>query len=253
MDVMANYDRCLEYINSQAQVLRRQAPGDANAARWRAVTISRQAGAGSHVVAEALIDRLRTSAPGGSRPWTIFDRNLVERVLEDHDLPARLARFMPEDRVSEMADTMDELFRVHPSSWTLVRKTADTILHLAELGNVVVIGRGANIITKKLDYVFHVRLVGSLAKRIEHIRDYRQLGLEAATEYVRDEDLGRGRYVKKYYAADIEDPLLYHLVINTDLVSYGEAGRMIADAVRSEEPGTAHVSVRSGSLASSIG
>ena len=31
--------------------------------------------------------------------------------------------------------------------------------------------------------------------------------------------------MKKYYGADIEDPLLYDLVINTDRVSYDEAAR----------------------------
>ena len=41
---------------------------------------------------------LQGQVPAGAPPWTIFDRNLVERVLEDHDLPARLAKFMPEDR-----------------------------------------------------------------------------------------------------------------------------------------------------------
>ena len=141
--------------------------------------------------------------------------------------------------MSNMSDTLDELFGLHPSTWTLVRKTADTILHLAELGNVVIIGRGANIITKNLDSAFHVRLVGSETKRIEHLRAYKHLSLGAASLYLRDEDLGRKRYVKKYYAADIDDPLLYHLVINTDLLSYGEAARTIAEAVRARsEPGS---------------
>jgi cytidylate kinase len=247
MDTGPNYERCLEYISSQSQMPRERA-SENEGWRWRAVTISRQAGAGAHVVAEELIARLQGEATEASRPWTIFDRNLVERVLEDHDLPGRLATFMPEDRVSEMSDTIDELFGLHPSSWTLVRKTADTILHLAELGNVVLIGRGANIITRKIDSAFHVRLVGSPAKRIEHLRAYKHLSLQAASEYLRDEDLGRRRYVKKYYAADIDDPLLYHLVINTDLMSYGEAARLIAEALRShtDEP-TVPRKARSGS------
>ncbi|HVV72057.1 MAG TPA: hypothetical protein VHI52_11275, partial [Verrucomicrobiae bacterium] len=47
-------------------------------------------------------------------------------------------------------------------------------------------------------------------------------------------DLGRGRYLKKYFKESIDDPLLYHLVINTDLVSHEEAAEMIAEAVVSE-------------------
>ncbi len=62
------------------------------------ITISRQAGSGAHVVAEELVARLQALAPEGAPPWTFFDRNLVDRVLEDHELPERLAESMPEDR-----------------------------------------------------------------------------------------------------------------------------------------------------------
>jgi cytidylate kinase len=199
--------------------------------RGGVVTISRQAGSGSHVVAEALVARMQHDAPPGTSPWAIFDKNLVERVLEDHDLPERLAGSMPEDRKSEMADTLDALFGQQTTSWTLVKKTAETILHLAEVGNVVIIGRGGNIITARLGSAFHVRLVGSLERRIEHLVDYKHLRLAEAEEYARTEDLGRKRYVKKYYGADIEDPLLYDLVINTDRVSYEEAARLIAEGM----------------------
>ena len=56
---------------------------------------------------------------------------------------------------------------LHPSSWTLVQQTNATILQLAQMGNVILVGRGATVITSKLNNVFHVRLVGSLEKRIE--------------------------------------------------------------------------------------
>ena len=41
---------------------------------------------------------------------------------------------MPEDRVSGITETIDGLLGVHPPTRTLVRKTADTILRLAEIG-----------------------------------------------------------------------------------------------------------------------
>ena len=145
---------------------------------------------------------------------------------------------MPEDRVSRIADTIDELFGLHPSTWTLVRKTADTILRLAEIGNVIVIGRGANILTDRLAFAFHVRLIGSERRRIEHVQDYLHLGPQAAADYVRATDQGRRRYVTKYYGRDIDDPLLYHIVINTDRVPYAEAARMIADAVPAHRSGS---------------
>lgn len=201
------------------------------AAHKPVITISRQAGSGAHVVAGALLAELQAGDPEASPPWTIFDRDLVERVLNDHDLPKRLAEFMPEDRVPGITDTIDELLGVHPPTWTLVRKTADTILRLAEIGNVVVIGRGGNVITDRLDQAFHVRLVGSMPRRIKHLQDYFHMDPAEAAEYVRDRDAARKRYVAKYYGKDIDDPLQYHLVVNTDRVTYGEAARLIFGAL----------------------
>ena len=54
---------------------------------------------------------------------------------------------------------------------------------------------------------------------------------KAALEFIRREDNGRRRYLKKYFNKDLDDPLLYHLVINTDIVPYATAAHMIRDAL----------------------
>jgi len=223
-------NQCLSFINLQLQPPH---PGQVqrDGIHHRAVTISRQSGSGGHAVAAKLVELLQARTPPEECPWTVFDRNLVERVLDDHHLSSRLARFMPEDRVGEISDTIDELFGLHPPSWTLVRKSADTILRLAEMGNVILIGRAANVITRRLDYVFHVRLVGSLERRVKYIQESEHLDHKSALATVDRKDLGRRRYLKKYFDQDIDNPLLYHMVINTDLVTYADAARLIADAM----------------------
>jgi cytidylate kinase len=155
----------------------------------------------------------------------------VEKVLEDHHLPTRLARFMPEDRLSRVQEILDDVLSIHPPAETLVHKTSETILHLAELGNVIIIGRAANIITRELDYVFHVRLIGSLEKRAEAIQTDRQVSHAKALEFIAAEDRGRRRYLRKYFHKDVDDPMLYHLLINTDWVPYKVAAEMIGRAV----------------------
>ena len=84
--------------------LRRRPESTTYAAHRPVITISRQAGSGAHVVAQALVAGLQARDPQASPPWTMFDRDLVERVLKDHRLPKRLAEFMPEDRVSGITD-----------------------------------------------------------------------------------------------------------------------------------------------------
>jgi cytidylate kinase len=223
-------EKCMAFINCQLQPAAKRL--DARAPRPRAaVTISRQAGCGAREVAERLAALLQQHTSKDAPAWTVFDRNLVEKVLEDHHLPQRIGKFMPENWISEIEDTIDEIFGLHPSAWILVRQTAETILRLARLGNVILIGRGSNVITGKLEHAFHVRLVAPLDKRITQIQKSDHLNRDGAIELIRREDRGRKRYLKRYYKKDAGDPLLYHLTINTGLVGFDEAADIIADAV----------------------
>jgi cytidylate kinase len=231
MKTQTSFERFRAFINCQMQPADKPPAPVTTGMPWRAVTISRQTGSGAHVVAEELANYLQAHSPKDACPWTFFDRNLVEKVLEDHHLPERMARFLAEDRISEIEDTVDELFGLHPPSWTLVRQTAETILHMVELGKVIIIGRGAGVITRNLDYVFHVRLVGSLETRLKHVQEYYKMGKKEAQEFIHHEDRGRRRYLKKYFNLEIDDPLLYHVVINTDLVPHLKAARLIGDTL----------------------
>jgi hypothetical protein len=63
-----------------------------------AITISRQTGAGAVTVARLVAEQLGKEFPGEPpRPWAVFDRTLAAKILEDHNLSARVEQFMPED------------------------------------------------------------------------------------------------------------------------------------------------------------
>jgi cytidylate kinase len=222
-------DKCAPIISSQlSPVLPALAPPQ-NPAPKLAITVSRQSGCGAHEIAKLLAKYLEHHGPDKTRCWHVLDRNLAEKVLEDHQLPIRYARFMPEDRLSEFGDVMEELLGAHPPSSTFVQQTSETIFHLAEQGNVILIGRGANLITRNLPHAFHVRLVASLENRLKHFQKSHDLTPEMALKQIQHEDRGRKRYVKKYFEADIENPLLYHLVLNTDLLPYDKAAQLIGE------------------------
>ena len=223
-------DKCKSFINSQFQ--KTAETGRLVAAVVRpTITLSRQTGSGARSIAEKLAAYLQERDPARPSPWTVFDKNLVQRILEDHHLPERLARYVPEERVSEIDYAVEELLGLHPSSWTMIQHTTETILRLAQLGNVILIGRAAFIVASKLKNAFHVRLIASVEARVARIQEFYCLNRRQAEEFLRHEDRQRKRYVKRYFGRNIEDPLLYHLSINTDLVSYDEATRIIGDAV----------------------
>jgi cytidylate kinase len=200
------------------------------------VTISRQAGAGGFTLAQKLAQYLQQHDTRAACPWTVLDKQLVQKVLEDHKLSDSVARFMPEDKYSEIRDTVEELLGLHPAHETLVEKTSETILHLAQMGNVVLVGRGANVIIGFVPNTVHIRLVGSVEKRVRTCQEYYNFSMEQAAEYVKQTDQGRVHYLRRHFDKNIDDPSLYHLVINTDLITPDEAVAMIGRLVLDRQP-----------------
>ena len=74
------------------------------------VTVSRQVGAGGTTVAELLAEILNERARGGEGTWTVFDKNLGLRVLDDHDLPHSYVEFLKEESVPGLRTAMEEFF-----------------------------------------------------------------------------------------------------------------------------------------------
>lgn len=194
------------------------------------ITISRMCGAGGRTVASQLVDHLQ-SHTSAARQWTIFDKNLIEKVLEDHRLSRRIAEYFPEGHKPFFTETIEKMRGLHPPTATIVKQTAETIWTLAVSGYVILVGRAANVITEKLDNVYHVRLVGSLEKRIARVEEVYEMGRADARKFIKSQDAAKWHYMKEYFGRDIDDPLLYHMIINTDEISYETAARLIGDAV----------------------
>jgi cytidylate kinase len=223
-----NLDSCLSFVNSQSSIA---APELTMAGVHRAITISRQAGCGGVVVADKLAKYLQEHSPGSRATWTVFDRDLMQQVLADHHLPTHLAHYLPEGRVSALEETLADIFGVRPSAQTLVQQTAETILKFADLGNVIIVGRGGNFITAKLPHVLRVRLVATLEDRIERIVRDDHKTPSAARKFCLSEEQSRAHYIKTYFNASIDDAANYDLVVNTSRLGYDKAAMVIGDAV----------------------
>lgn len=144
-----------------------------------------------------------------------------------------MAQFLHEDANNAVDDALDELFGLHPSSWMIAQKSADTILKLAGMGQVILVGWGAHVVTRHLSNVFQVRLVGSVDQRVQRIQQREQLSRKQALAFILRQDRGRERYLKRYFSQQLSEPLLYHLTINTDRFSDEETIGLIASTALS--------------------
>jgi cytidylate kinase len=126
----------------------------------------------------------------------------------------------------------------------LREETLLTLVHRAvrsahKRGNVIIIGRGGQALLRNEKDVLNVRIVAPLEDRIqrvkERLRPTRQT-FEASIDLRRDaqdlileKDAASAAYLKRFYNIDWDDPLNYHLVVNTGLLAPDKAARVIAD------------------------
>jgi cytidylate kinase len=232
MSIGPNLEKCLTYVNCQTTPPAQHSFHQAHTQARPSVTLSRQTGCNTMVIASKLAEFLQARDPSPCG-WTVFDKNLVEKILEEHSLPKRIAAFMPEGRVPAIQDMLEELLGLHPSATTLLRETIETVLHLATLGNVILVGRGAAVITHPLSNVFHVRLVAPLEQRAEKVMKQRQITREEALEFIKKEDRGYKLYLKDCFKADSEDHMLYDLVVNSARIPPDNVACVIGEAVMS--------------------
>jgi cytidylate kinase len=161
------------------------------------------------------------------------DKDIAERVLESHHLPARIKRFFTDEQTQSIEEHLHGLLGFSTSGATMIADMTETIIRLARIGHVIFIGRGANLITARYPRAVHVRVVGSLEKRAERIAQQKGLSQPDALDEVRQADHHRSHFISTYFHAHIDDATHYDMIFNTDRVSVEEAAQLIAQLVHS--------------------
>ena len=125
--------------------------------------------------------------------------------------------------LTEEVEELDEA-----KSLTMVTKTVQAI---HKHGDVVIVGRGGQVILKDQPDVLHVRIEAPLTERYKRIHAQTTFSLAGAKDLAIKRDQAAADYLKRYYAVNWADSGLYDLVINTDKIGIEGAAQLITNAV----------------------
>jgi cytidylate kinase len=170
------------------------------------VTISRNFGSLGKKAGKLLADALEVRC---------CDRYILQEVARRADIDENLVKVL-----DEHISHIDEHWWIHLLSKNTFsyedyyKHLVKTIFSISLRGGVI-IGRGANLILGP-ERAFRVRIVGSPLKCAERVAERENISLEEAMQQVQDVDQERAEYIRKLYDTDIDDPLAYDLVLNSD-------------------------------------
>lgn len=208
------------------------------------VTISRQTGAGGHTLAETVLHKMGRLA---HRPlfhgWGMFDKEICQMVAEHPKLRVSIKALVDKEFRTELEDwAAQTLAHLSPQSEVL-RETFRLMRALAAGGRVILVGRAGACLTRAFRGGVHVRLVAPLPVRLRRMKALLHLEDREVEALVKEKDAARASLVKKYFYRDIDDPLLYDVVLNTEHFSLGMMSDLILRLVeaRIKESGGADI------------
>ena len=117
-----------------------------------------------------------------------------------------------------------------------VRMVGLVVKRLAREGNVLLLGRGGQVLLQSYPGVLRVQLVAPLALRTEVVMARLGLSRREAHKRIRASDRARSDYMRRYFDVDWLDPALYDLVLNTARLPVPAAAQLVVDAFRALQP-----------------
>ena len=187
------------------------------------VTISRNFGSLGKKVGQLLADTLEVRC---------CDRYILLEVARRADIDEDLVKILDE-HISHIDEHWWQslLNRNGLSYEDYYKHLVKTVLSISLKGGVI-IGRGANIILGP-ERAFRVRIVGTQTICAERVAERENISLEEAMQKVRTVDQERADYIHKLYDTDIDDPLSYDLVLNSDRYDRVQLAELIIEAMKS--------------------
>jgi cytidylate kinase len=95
------------------------------------------------------------------------------------------------------------------------------------------VGRGGQVVLADKPGVLHVRIVAPLEERVARLQAREQLTPPQARHWIAERDSASAEYLRVFFHTDVEDPTLYHLVLNTGKFSIERCVAYIGAAAES--------------------
>lgn len=207
------------------------------------ITISRQYGSGGTEIALRVCDLL---------DYRFVDKEIIARAVDEVGLTSGEVVAFTEHH-SKMRMFVDRLLYPGPNvvAEVAVRGLGDgqETLAVEELdkaealklvrsaihagyknGNAVILGRGGQAILGELPGVLHVRIVAPMRDRVLRIQERAHIDMERAHQLALRRDRKRYEYLRDLFGVDINEPTLYHLVVNTGKLEIEDAAQVIVHA-----------------------
>jgi hypothetical protein len=218
-------------------IARRKKERDSDKKKTFFVTISRDFGCEGWELAEKLIERLNHQAPG---KWSSFTRKMIETIVADEQLDPEMIHEISEKKWSLKDWFVDALVPgyLQSDSSHVFRKMKYFILNLADKGNCVILGSGAQVITHNLDpekfFGVHIRVTAPDIWKMRRVMEVFKLDRGQAEKKLKENQGTRDHFMADFTGYEATDASLYTMVLNNARCSSDDMAEMIFQYLKAQ-------------------
>ena len=160
---------------------------------------------------------------------TMLERSAVAGVSGEPYF-GRGIEMLPAETYIELAgDPSSSTQRVNDKAF--IEATTSVVKDLAKAGDVVIIGRGANIMLADIPGVVHIGMWAPLDVRVQTAMDREHFSRPEAEKYVEELEQARVTFFRKFFKVNPYDPSLYHIMLNMGMMQPKIAAELITHTV----------------------
>ncbi|MBW2250175.1 MAG: cytidylate kinase-like family protein [Deltaproteobacteria bacterium] len=163
----------------------------------------------------------------------VFHQEIINEMAESAQVSSRILETLDEKGLSVLDEWITSLVdKKHLWPDQYLRHLMKVIGTIGKHGSAVIVGRGANFVLPSEGRI-RVRIVAPLDVRVENVSSNFGVSAEDAKRRIIRTESERRAFIRKYFNADITDPINYDLVLNTGTLSIEAAANSIKSASKS--------------------
>ncbi|MGM0453412.1 MAG: AAA family ATPase [Thermodesulfobacteriota bacterium] len=186
------------------------------------ITVSRQPGSEGNEIAAELAE---------SFGYNLFDQEIIHAISRDAKISDRVLETLDEKGLNVLEDvlaTVIEQRHLWPDQY--MKHLMKVIGTIGRHGKAVIVGRGGNFILPE-NQNLRLRIVAPFDRRVNKVAREHDLSITDARRQIYKEEAERRSFTRRYFYADIDDPIHYDLVINTEHMSTQEVIAVVRAAM----------------------
>jgi cytidylate kinase len=189
------------------------------------ITIARQMGSLGSETAANVAQRL---------DYTLVDQAKLQRAAEDYGMLKSELEEVHERRPTLVTRYLTMRHRAYLDMMQTI------IYQYARADDVVILARGATVLLSDVPSALHVNVFAPYERRVEVVMAREGITRPIAEQVVRESDQDRAGYMRYLFDQDWMDPLLYDVMINTQVTTREHACDLIVQAAHAKELLDAH-------------